>query len=164
MSWGDIIYDLESIPQKNKKQYQKQIIEKPIQITQPHPQLDPSRTKQLNLMKKFLAIPKKEKVYDPCQNLYDGSYNKTKYVSSECYGHEFTDVMTTKLVDEKTGNLLPLGYSEGLDTAIQEGFAKIQKKSDKYILVYTPHVCNKAHPGEDVWASRWFTNNPHYRG
>lgn len=150
--WGDLIDEPRPIKRKRQKiqENAKDIIE-----------MEPERQLQLEKMKNFLGLPEKEKEYTPCKNLY--GYNaKSKYVCSECYGHEFTDCMTKELVDERSGDLLPRAYKESLDLAIQEGYVQICKNtSNKYVLQYRPRICNKFHPGEKGWDARWFTKNPY---
>jgi hypothetical protein len=154
--WGDLVEegDFKSRPVQRKRQRQQEINKKDTI------EMEPERQLQLEKMKNFLSLPEKKKEYEPCRNLY-GYNGKSKYVCSECYGHEFTDCMSKELVDERTGDLLPRAYKESLDVAIQEGYVQICKNSNKYVLQYRPRTCNKFHPGEKGWDARWFTKNPY---
>lgn len=152
ITWGDLVDEWEREKPKPKP------------VAKPAPEdkeivMEPERQLQLAKMKSFFDGPQ-TKVYEPCQHLY----NKTNYVSSECHGHIFTDCMTHELVNPKTGKLLKRAYKESLDTAIQEGYAQVAKVANgDYVLQYMPRACNRMHPGEAGWESKWFTKNPLHR-
>jgi hypothetical protein len=149
ITWGDLVDEWEREKPKAKP------------VAKPEPEtkeivMEPERQLQLAKMKNFFNQPQ-TKVYEPCQHLY----NKTKYVSSECHGHIFTDCMTHELVNKNTGKLLKRAYKESLDVAIQEGYAQVAKAPNGiYVLQYMPRSCNRIHPGEAGWESKWFTKNP----
>lgn len=99
-----------------------------------------------------------QNIHAPCRALYDwdrDTGHKTKYISTECWGHEFTDALTDELVDRATGQIKLEGQHLNIEASVRKGDAVIRKTRDGYMLVWTPHVCWMLHPGHEHWLPEW---------
>ena len=97
----------------------------------------------------------------PCRSLYDFQREggcQTHHVSTECWAHEFTDALSSEIVDEKSGRLLPMAESLYIPKSLKDGECAIFRKDDHYVLKWLPHVCYMSHPGEATWNPEWALN------
>jgi hypothetical protein len=108
-----------------------------------------------------------EKLAHPCRNLYDPIRNaagkkccRSVSVVSECWGFEFTDALTSELVDTASGALLPMAADLGVREALASKKARIalNPKTGVHTLKWCPHVCYMSHPGEKSWMAEWNTD------
>lgn len=97
----------------------------------------------------------------PCRSLYDFQREggcQTLHISTECWAHEFTDSLSSEIVDEKTGRFLPMAEKLGIRQAMNEKECGIFRKESRYVLKWMPHVCYMSHPGEPTWNPEWTKN------
>ena len=97
----------------------------------------------------------------PCRSLYDYQREggcQSLHVSTECWAHEFTDSLSSEIVDEKTGRFLPMADKLGIRHAMTDKECGIFRKDGKYVLKWMPHVCYMSHPGEATWNPEWTKN------
>ena len=98
----------------------------------------------------------------PCRALYDYQREggcQSASVCTECWAHEFTDSLTSEIIDAKTGNLKPMAETLGIRHALSVKECGIFRlKNSQYVLKWMPHVCYMSHPGEATWNPEW-TNN-----
>lgn len=97
----------------------------------------------------------------PCRSLYDFQREggcQSLSVCTECWAHEFTDALSSEIVDEKTGRFLPMAETLGIRQAMTAKECGIFRKDNKYVLKWMPHVCYMSHPGEATWNPDWTKN------
>ena len=97
----------------------------------------------------------------PCRSLYDYQREggcQSLSVCTECWAHEFTDSLSSEIVDEKTGRFLPMAETLGIRNAMAQKECGIFRKDGKYVLKWMPHVCYMSHPGEATWNPEWTQN------
>ena len=97
----------------------------------------------------------------PCRSLYDYQREggcQSLSVCTECWAHEFTDSLTTEIVDEKTGRFKDMADRLGIRHAMNEKECGIFRVKGMYVLKWMPHVCYMSHPGEATWNPEWTQN------
>ena len=97
----------------------------------------------------------------PCRSLYDYQREggcQSLSVCTECWAHEFTDSLTSEIVDEKTGRFKDMADRLGIRHAMNEKECGIFRVKGKYVLKWMPHVCYMSHPGEATWNPEWTQN------
>ncbi len=97
----------------------------------------------------------------PCRSLYDYQREggcQTLHVSTECWAHEFTDSLSSELVDEKTGQFKEMADALHIRQAMTDKECGIFRVKGKFVLKWMPHVCYMSHPGEATWNPEWTQN------
>ena len=97
----------------------------------------------------------------PCRSLYDYQREggcQSLSVCTECWAHEFTDALSSEIVDEKTGRFLPMADTLHIRQAMTDKECGIFRTNGKYVLKWMPHVCYMSHPGEATWNPKWKDN------
>ena len=98
----------------------------------------------------------------PCRSLYDYQREggcQSLSICTECWAHEFTDSLSSEIVDEKTGRFKEMAEKLGIRHAMNDKECGIFRLKDgKYVLKWMPHVCYMSHPGESTWNPEWTQN------
>ncbi len=168
--WGDVVMEweqdeyLQLTPEQKAARYAAELAEKaekerlaPL-LAEHHAQVDRMRRCRI-IAKEKKNQGRKEAA--PCRSLYDYQREggcQSLSVCTECWAHEFTDSLTSEIVDEQTGQFKPMADKLYIRQAMTDKECGVFRVNGKFVLKWMPHVCYMSHPGEATWNPEWKTN------